>query len=444
MDPLTCICGRTFTLENALSNHRHSCQTSRKRLSSALEKAKGILSANKRRRIDKSIDDRVPSVGSSLLGTPSADRDPILSRHASPMQDLGTVDHNMSLAQRRTPRLNRLLPVRYRDPLPQPPPTILPANMGPVEASSSLDAPSSNPKSQPRFLQTARNIFGVVRRFFSDKAPSHDPEEWVTLEQLSPSTGATDQPSNPSGSTSTLQFHPYPNESSFRLGDWYWNGGDQKTKQGLKDLVEIVGDPKYNPTDVHKTNWDAIDDTLGSSADRNEGDLEYEWMDEDAGWKQTRIDISVPFHSRMSSPGARTYASLDLHHRSLVQVVKERLANRNDAAQFHMEPYDLLWKPTDDRKEVKLHGELYTSEAFIDAHRELQESPSEPSCDLQRVVVSLMFWSDATHLTSFGNAHLWPCYLFLGNESKYRRCKPSSNLCSHVAYFQSVRGLHLV
>jgi hypothetical protein len=49
-----------------------------------------------------------------------------------------------------------------------------------------------------------------------------------------------------------------------------------------------------------------------------------------------------------------------------------------------------------------------------------------------------MFWSDATHLTAFGNAKLWPCYMFFGNESKYRRCKPSCNLCSHVAYFQTV------
>lgn len=47
-----------------------------------------------------------------------------------------------------------------------------------------------------------------------------------------------------------------------------------------------------------------------------------------------------------------------------------------------------------------------------------------------------MFWSDATQLTSFGNAKLWPCYLFFGNKSKYRRCRPSCNLCCHVAYFE--------
>ncbi|KAG2737310.1 hypothetical protein P692DRAFT_20883715, partial [Suillus brevipes Sb2] len=74
----------------------------------------------------------------------------------------------------------------------------------------------------------------------------------------------------------------------------------------------------------------------------------------------------------------------------------------------------------------------------MDAHRELQESPREVGCDLPRVVVALMFWSDATHLTTFGNARLWPVYMYFGNESKYRRCKPSCNLSNHVAYFQKL------
>src|ERR1700692_4795001 len=49
-----------------------------------------------------------------------------------------------------------------------------------------------------------------------------------------------------------------------------------------------------------------------------------------------------------------------------------------------------------------------------------------------------MFWSDATQLTSFGNAKLWPTYMYFGNESKYRRCKPSCHLSNHVAYFETV------
>ncbi|KAG2110219.1 uncharacterized protein F5147DRAFT_772486 [Suillus discolor] len=74
----------------------------------------------------------------------------------------------------------------------------------------------------------------------------------------------------------------------------------------------------------------------------------------------------------------------------------------------------------------------------MDTHCELQESPRELGCDLFCVVITLMFWSDATHLTTFGNVRLWPVYMYFGNESKYRHCKPSCNLSDHVAYFQKL------
>ncbi|KIJ58126.1 hypothetical protein HYDPIDRAFT_34472 [Hydnomerulius pinastri MD-312] len=42
-----------------------------------------------------------------------------------------------------------------------------------------------------------------------------------------------------------------------------------------------------------------------------------------------------------------------------------------------------------------------------------------------------------TQLTSFGDAKLWPLYVFFGNQSKYKRAQPSAHLCSHAAYFQT-------
>ena len=89
-------------------------------------------------------------------------------------------------------------------------------------------------------------------------------------------------------------------------------------------------------------------------------------------------------------------------------------------------------------KTFRVQGELYSSPAFIEAHEEVRKLSPEPGCNLERVVVALMFWSDATHLTAFGNAKLWPLYLYFGNESKYSRSRPSSHLCEHIAYFQSV------
>jgi hypothetical protein len=59
-------------------------------------------------------------------------------------------------------------------------------------------------------------------------------------------------------------------------------------------------------------------------------------------------------------------------------------------------------------------------------------------CDLEQVVAVIMVWSDSMHLASFGQASLWPIYLFLGNQSKYQHAKPSQFAVHHLAYIPLV------
>jgi hypothetical protein len=130
----------------------------------------------------------------------------------------------------------------------------------------------------------------------------------------------------------------------------------------------------------------------------------------------------------------------DFYHRSLVSVIKEKLSSPNNDPLFHYQPYTVKWQPSSTSEPINVYREFYTSQAFLDADRELQNTPKEPKCDLPRHIVALMFHSDATHLTSFGDAKLWPLYLYFGNESKYRHVRPSCHLACHVAYFQRVRS----
>ncbi|KAG1834610.1 hypothetical protein EV424DRAFT_1310326 [Suillus variegatus] len=345
-------------------------------------------------------------------------------------------DQGLSLAQRRSRRIDVPMPLRFRqyeDVLPQPPPTVpsgYPADPNPPETPTDALITSRSSFQAPPF-RTAKNVFGLVRQFFSSIPPSHDPEEVVTLQDISSVAPAKpDSPAPPHD----LAFHPYPNRSSFDLGNWYWNGTAQKSHQDFKQLIDIVGCSDFDPDDVRSTSWDRINSKLGSSAD----DGCDEWEDEDAGWRKTTVTIQVPFSRTTAHPDARPYPAADLYHRSIVSIIREKLSNAHDDEYFHYEPYRLQWSAPHLPREVNIQGELYTSPAFMDAHRELQGSPREVGCDLPRVVVALMFWSDATHLTTFGNARLWPVYMYFGNESKYRRCKPSCNLSNHVAYFQKL------
>ena len=150
------------------------------------------------------------------------------------------------------------------------------------------------------------------------------------------------------------------------------------------------------------------------------------------------IKIEVPFHKHMETTGVKEYMAANLHHCSLVNIIKECTTDPHLGSTFHMEPYKLLWWPSEDHPEIRLHGELYTSDASIKEHQALQDSPGEPRCNLPHIVVRCMVYSDSTHLMAFGNNHLWPCYFHFGNDTKYCRCRPSCNLCNHVAYFETV------
>ncbi|KIJ65337.1 hypothetical protein HYDPIDRAFT_28047, partial [Hydnomerulius pinastri MD-312] len=202
-------------------------------------------------------------------------------------------------------------------------------------------------------------------------------------------------------------YHPYPNKSAILLWDWYWNEGTQKTQEGFKQLLGIVGNPSFSPSDVSQTPWNAIDKELG----QNTFDSELpEWLDGDRGWNCSSVTISVPFHSCSNNPGPKDSTIHDFYHRSLVSIIRETVTNPAHAAFFHYEPYELHWQPPHRDHNVKVHGELFSSTAFLKAHDELQESPPEPGCDLPRIVAALMFWSDSAQLTTFGNAKLWPLY----------------------------------
>lgn len=67
-----------------------------------------------------------------------------------------------------------------------------------------------------------------------------------------------------------------------------------------------------------------------------------------------------------------------------------------------------------------------------------QASPPEPDCNLPQHVVGLMFALDSTMLATFGTAKLWPLYMFYGNDSKYKRAKPTEKMFKTVAYFEKV------
>ncbi|KAJ3486185.1 hypothetical protein NLI96_g4423 [Meripilus lineatus] len=105
------------------------------------------------------------------------------------------------------------------------------------------------------------------------------------------------------------------------------------------------------------------------------------------------------------------------------------------AQYFHLTPFKKFRRLSSGVLE-RVWDELYSSDAWLEEHDRLQRLPS--SDGLEKVIVGLMFWSDATHLAQFGTAKAWPIYLAFGNLSKYLRGQSRTDVAHHVAYLPSL------
>jgi hypothetical protein len=268
---IRCFCGREFSQQNAYGSHQRACKRSKTQFASVLDQAKEIF-AQKKQKTRHSA----PALAETTPAPPLAE----LPTEVEP-EDPPDDDQFMSLASRRPRRPNVPMPKRYRDLLPQPAPSLSPANLRPhspldtasemeTSAGANLKEPSSLPSRMRRVIRTPRNLFGLVRQYFAERLPTVDPEEHVTLADMSPADTKT-QPN--------FSWFPFPNKNSFLLANWHWNGGLQKSQSEFKDLLDIVGDPSFNPDDVRDTKWTKIFASLGDSNEHGDG-VCGEWLDE--------------------------------------------------------------------------------------------------------------------------------------------------------------------
>ncbi|KAG2021050.1 hypothetical protein CC2G_006316 [Coprinopsis cinerea AmutBmut pab1-1] len=254
----------------------------------------------------------------------------------------------------------------------------------PVEEPSSS---SAQPLPELRIRETAPNVFGLYKRFQTMEDQPHDPDLFATPSDLHDDESAPIPPPPEELGSDANPLHPFPNLSS---------GGK-------------IGREKE------------------------------EWVDDDGtAWVTGEVTIDVPLRSKHTKRGSIPYTINDFTYRPLMSVIRDKLSDAKHGEHFHYVPYELRWQPGEGKENVQVHGELYTSAAFLDEYGKLLKSPKEPGCDLPRYIVGLMFGSDATMLAQFGSAKAWPVYMFFGNDSKYRRCKPSTKLGEHIAFLEKL------
>lgn len=331
------------------------------------------------------------------------------------------------------------------------PPSPLPEPLTPFEGIEPLSETSlASSEVVWRAIKTTYNSFGLYREY--PNIPSHNPDNTLCLLDLvdnsppinemelsaSVSTPLSLQDLRTNSSSSNdASFFPFRNSTIFGMMSWMWTGSPMKSIGEIKKLVDFLKSNDFKKDDlaafdIHSETT-KFDNYLERPASDNQQD----------GWRESEVIIQVPdgkIHSKDSIP---TFQVPGLHHRSLVDVIKTAYSDLASNS-FHYMPFKTFWKdsssPESDPQRV--YDELYSSDAMIEAHMKLQQQPPEPGCTLERVIASLMLWSDSTHLANFGTASLWPLYLFFGNQSKWVRGKPKTASCHHVAYIPKVSNRH--
>ncbi|TFK21409.1 hypothetical protein FA15DRAFT_707242 [Coprinopsis marcescibilis] len=290
---------------------------------------------------------------------------------------------------------------------------------------------SSSRDSKPlKWWASRKNKFGLRRCFFAREIPTRDPDQLVQERDVDNSNEAC-------GGTHDKAIRRTAGSKPFSVPRSCIRVNYNPSKAIPKYYARIISAlGKYSSATVEAG---ANEQEAEAEAEAEDEDTD-EWMD-DAGWRTTHVSIPVPFHKAMNGAGIERRTVGTLHHRSILEILRDKVRSTIDGPRFHYQPYYMEWAQTQENMAIpplRIHGELYTSEAFMEAHHALQSSPPVPGCNRERVIASLMFWSDATKLTDFGPSKLWPCYMFFGNESKYRRAKPNLHLGEHVAYFDSL------
>ena len=233
---------------------------------------------------------------------------------------------------------------------------------------------------------------------------------------------------------------PFSNASTLLLLGWAHSGSNSKSNPEVNRLVhEVIQAPGFDPNDLK--NFDAARDSKRlDHFDDSEIDPKDFLFGTKDGWIEGTVTMSVPCEGRKhkSERDAKTIDIPGVYYRRPLEIIKAAL-NDPSVETHHWIPYHEYWQPSETAPPERIYTELYNSDHFIEEHGRLVLTAAIES-QLECVIMAIMIWSDSTHLAAFGDASLWPIYMYFGNQSKYIRSKVNTFSANHLAYIPKVRS----
>lgn len=303
-------------------------------------------------------------------------------------------------------------------------------------------------------IWTVPNKFGILRRYFD--RPTSIPDEDVELADLTDpievynleaelmrlSLTATNRSLAHRARQSTREraldiIYPHPNLSSFLMNNWFYRRGSiQKSKLDRSILVnDVILNPSFDPLEIAPPfNFNALDDLIVSSA----GGIASPEQQLGTGWAKGDATIDIPATGQHPRT---TWSVPGVYYRDVTQVIRHVLESPTGAS-FNYDGFEEWWQPPSTTvppaPKQRVYHNVYTADAFLQAKAALRASEPRNYKGPPRRVIGLMFWSDSTHLTDFGQASLHPIYMAFANQSKADRCHPNKRCLHHIAYMPDV------
>ncbi|KAF5343015.1 hypothetical protein D9757_014587 [Collybiopsis confluens] len=346
----------------------------------------------------------------------------------------------------------RYLPARFQDNLPTLSRT-MPGTFQPEEeiedppppAQSPAPTPPLSPEPEPVFteVRTKPDRFGLFQIY--SELPEFIPDEEVPIEDVCEGAGFPVSP--PADTTSIFSsvikplkeniIAPFLNITVWRLMAW-WYSSETKSIADLDRLVkEVIRPDEFEPSHLEDFSTKKV------LREMDEYQANARLFPTEDGWQEISVDIPVPcsgFKKRESDAPCYTISGIFI--RKPLEVMKSTFQS-SSAKKFHYTPSELHQQsfPGSDTS-IRLHGELYNSPMFINEHKKVlldqykkrMAAPMDKDLQHPCALAGMMFWSDATRVGHWGDASMWPIYMYFGNQSKYERSKPSAFAAHHVAY----------
>jgi hypothetical protein len=205
---------------------------------------------------------------------------------------------------------------------------------------------------------------------------------------------------------------------------------------------ELLGDPLVCPKDLvnlktsHLAKLVAAWDPPASIPSGIEDYSGTNWQ----GWKSHDVIFEVPF-GRKAESFSGIFTVSNLFSRNLIETIHWQI-EKIPASQFNI--VDLIPHYhyhtsgiSGDKERVIDHP--MCSDYMISEYQSIQALPRQECDTMERVILGLQLWSDATRLANFGPHKLWPVYACFAHTPLWERENPQTDAWFDVAHLPTVR-----